>query len=304
MRLPVLLLSCLLSACGVRQEASQIGGPTMGTTWSLQAIGASSEIQTAVQQHLDQREAVFSHWKPDSPLSLFNASKSTDWFTVPLELVKMIKAAHQIARETDSVLDVTVGPLVEAWGFAGHAEAAQKPGLEHIGWQHLQWREEPPALKKDAPKVHINVASVTEGFVMDELISMLKQKGLTDFLLEVGGEVAAIGHASDGKAWRVGLQSPDGSKGDSLETLPLTDTCIATSGSYRHRFEKDGHTYSHIVDPRTGRPVEHKLVSVSVIHPRCVLADGYATALMVLGPEEGRQIAQRLGLRVIWLEEP
>ncbi len=300
-------MGLMLTSCRDEAALRQVAGPTMGTTWSLQATGATDDIRGLIQSHLDQREAVFSHWKADSPLSLFNASQSTDWFPVPLELVRVVKLAHEIGLETGGVLDVTVGPLVEAWGFgpAGRPSASPaRPALDSIGWRHLAWRQEPPALKKDRPEVRINVAAVTEGFVMDELVLKLKDHGLRDFLLEIGGEVAAIGHGPDGGPWRVGVQSPDGEKGETLEALPLTDLCIATSGSYRHRYEKDGHTYSHLMDPRTGRPVEHRLVSVSVIDPSCAVADGHATALMILGPVEGRAVAARLGLRVVWLEEP
>jgi len=275
----------------------------MGTTWSLQASGADAGTRALIQQHLDQRQAVFSHWKDDSALSQFNASLSTDWYPVPLELVRVVQVAHDIAQQTDGVLDVTVAPLVDAWGFGAKSQSREKPGLQHIGWEHLRWRLEPPALKKDDAQVRINVASVTEGFVVDELVLMLKQRGLTDFLLEVGGEIAAIGHAPDGGPWRVGIQTPNAETGEALETLPLTNLCVATSGSYRHRFEKEGRSYSHLMDPRTGRPISHRLVSVTVIHQSCVLADGYATALMVLGPERGRDAARRLGLRVIWIEE-
>ena len=120
---------------------------------------------------------------------------------------------------------------------------------------------------------------------------------------EVGGEVAGIGHAPDGKPWRVGIQTPEATPGDALQTLPLSDLCIATSGNYRHRFEKDGQSYSHLIDPRTGRPIVHPLTSVSVIHTTSALADGYATALMILGPDRGRENADKLGLHVIWITD-
>lgn len=301
------LLPCLLASCGGKKALDHVTGPTMGSTWSLQAEGANEEVRTLIQTHLDQREAVFSHWKADSALSRFNTSESMDWIPVPGELVEVVKLAHDIANQTDGVLDVTVGPLVDAWGFGPAGKRPAPPAnlpLANVGWQHLAWRDAPPALKKDRADVRINVAAVTEGFVMDELVARLKQEGWKNFLLEIGGEVVASGLAPDGQPWRVGVQAPDGKKGESLESLALTDTCISTSGSYRHRYEKEGKSYSHLIDPRTGRPVEHQLVSVSVIHPRCGLADGYATALMILGPEVGRKTAQRLGLRVIWLEEP
>jgi FAD:protein FMN transferase len=288
------LLLVLLGACSPNPALKTLSGYTMGTAWSLQSVGADSALHEVIQKHLDQREAVLSHWRKDSALSVFNASTSTDWQPVPRELVEVVELARRIADQTDGALDITLTPLVEAFGFAPKMAA---DAVVITGWQHLQSRLDPPALKKDVPQVRLNVASVTEGFVIDELASMLKARGLSDFLLEVGGEVAAIGHAPDGQPWRVGIQTPDAAQGDSLQTIPLTNQCVATSGTYRH--QKEGR--SHLIDPRTRRPVEHSLVSVTVIHESCALADGYATALMVLGPERGREIAYKLGLRVLWI---
>ncbi|MEQ1748425.1 MAG: FAD:protein FMN transferase [Prosthecobacter sp.] len=305
--LPIITLFVMFQACN-RQEATSIGGKTMGTTWSLRSEQATKETRQLIQDHLDQREAVLSHWKQDSAVSRFNDSRSTDWQPVPRELIQIVELARDIASKTDGALDITLAPLIDLWGFGATGQSKSIPTEAQIteaktrcGWQHLHIRFDPPAMKKDLPDIRINVASVTEGFVIDELITLLKQRGLSDFLLEVGGEVAAIGHAPDGKPWRVGIQTPEATPGDALQTLPLSDLCIATSGNYRHRFEKDGQSYSHLIDPRTGHPIEHPLTSVSVIHTSSALADGYATALMILGPEHGRKVADKLGLRVIWI---
>jgi thiamine biosynthesis lipoprotein len=305
--LPIITSLVMLTACH-RPKEIKISGQTMGTTWSLRSAQATTSTQEFIQNHLDQREAVFSHWRQDSAVSRFNDSRSTDWQPVPHELIQVVELAHDIASKTDGALDITLAPLIDLWGFGAAGPAKAMPSERQIieakarcGWQHLQTRLDPPALKKNIPDLHINVACVTEGFVIDELIALLKRQGLSDFLLEVGGEVAAIGHAPGGTPWRVGIQSPEATLGDSLQTLPLSDLCIATSGNYRHRFAKDGHSYSHLIDPHTGRPIEHPLSSVSVIHTSSASADGYATALMILGPKRGRQIADKLGLRVIWI---
>jgi len=290
-----LLPLILLSLVGCRPSEPQIiQGKTMGTTWSIRALGADEKARQLIQTHLDQREAVLSHWRKDSALSIFNAATSTDWQPTPRELVEVVELARRIADQTDGVLDITLAPLVEAFGFAPKMTA---DAVMVTGWQHLQSRLDPPALKKEVPQLRLNVASVTEGFVIDELVTLLKAQGLSDFLLEVGGEVAAIGKAPDGKPWQVGIQTPEAAQGESLQTIPLTNQCVATSGTYRH--QKDGR--SHLIDPRTRRPVEHSLVSVTVIHDSCAVADGYATALMVLGPESGREVADKLGLRVLWI---
>lgn len=303
------LLLLIISSCEP-SEPKIIKGQTMGTTWSLRSVKAAESIRDFIQSHLDQREAVLSHWKRDSAVSRFNDSRSTDWQPVPHELVKVIEAARDISRSSDGALDITLAPLIDLWGFGAAGSAESLPTETQIaevkarcGWQYLHTRLEPPALKKDQPNLQINVACVVEGFVMDELVELLRQRAISDFVLEVGGEVVACGRAPDGLAWQVGIQTPDAAPGDAMQSMSLVDQCASTSGSYRQRFEKDGRIFSHLIDPRSGRPIEHSLVSVTVIHPSCVLADGYATALMVLGPERGREVADRLGLRVLWITE-
>lgn len=305
--LPIITSLVMLTACH-RPEEIKLSGRTMGTTWSLLSAQATDSMRQLIQSHLDQREAVLSHWQKDSAVTRFNDSRSTDWQPVPPELIQVIELARDIASKTGGALDITLAPLIDLWGFGAAGPAKAIPTERQIaeaktrcGWQHLHSRLDPPALKKDIPDLRLNVASVTEGFVIDELISRLQQQGLSDFLLEVGGEVAAIGHAPAGTAWRVGIQTPEATPGDALQTLPLSDLCIATSGNYRHRIETNGQSYSHLIDPRSGRPITHPLTSVSVIHSSSALADGYATALMILGPEKGRETAEKLGLRVFWI---
>jgi thiamine biosynthesis lipoprotein len=304
------LFAFCLSNCSRTPELTVLQGPTMGSTWHLQAVKPPADLRDFIQAKLIAQEAILSHWRADSPLSQFNTSQGTDWFAVPKELVAVVKLAKEIADQTEGALDITIGPLIDLWGFGAHRRGQTVPTLEAIaeakelcGWENLEWRDEPPALRKKIPGLRINVAAVTEGFVMDELVGLLRQRGLTDFLFEIGGEVAAIGHAPDGQAWQVGIQAPNGDQGDAMQALPLSDLCVSTSGTYRHRFEAGGKTYTHLLDPRSGRPVAHRLRSASVIHARCALADGYATALMVLGPIRGREVAQRLGLQVVWVME-
>ncbi len=276
----------------------------MGTTWSLRTdSGGRSINQNALQQQLDAWESILSHWRPGSAVSRFNASTSIDWIEVPAELVEVVELAQQIGGETDHALDITLAPLIDLWGFGAtgkrhapptDAEIAQARG--HCGWQHLHTRHEPPALRKDIPELHINVSAVAEGWALDKLARQLELTVLTKFLLEIGGEVLARGE------WRVGVQTPSAPPGESAQMLLLKDQAIATSGTYRQHFAKDGKEYAHILDPRTGRPIEHPLASVSVIHPNAAQADGFATALMVLGPDAGRRLAEKHHLRVVWFE--
>jgi FAD:protein FMN transferase len=302
MRFVFLLL--LLSGCSRDDQPIILGGHTMGTTWSLRIEAGEHAIsQREVQQQLNAWEVIISHWLPYSALSGFNTSTSTDWIAVPAELVEVVELAQQIGRDTDHALDITLAPLIDLWGFgAGGRRDSPPPNAEiaraqaHCGWQHLHTRHDPPALRKDIPELRINVSAVAEGWALDHLARHLESKGVTRFLLEIGGEVLARGE------WRVGIQTPAAPPGEAAQTLLLKDQAIATSGVYRQHFSTAGKEYAHILDPRTGRPVEHSLASVSVVDDQAAQADGFATALMVLGPDEGRRLAGKLGLRVVWFE--
>lgn len=300
--LPTLL--CLLGGC-LREEGSTTAtGRTMGTTWSLRARAPFDEgLHAEIQSRLDSWEAVLSHWRPDSALSRFNATTSTEWVSVPCELAEVVALAQQVGVESGHALDITTAPLVDVWGFGAAGRRSSPPADGHIsaakavcGWQHLEARREPPALRKALPQLRINVSAVAEGWALDHLAKHLEAAGLTHYLLEIGGEVLARGE------WRVGIQTPAAPPGDAAQTLLLKDQCLATSGAYRQHFARDGKDFAHVIDPATGRPIEHRLASVSVIHPSAAQADGFATALLVLGPEKGRTLAEKLGLQVVWFE--
>lgn len=299
-----LAIASLLGSCLREKVTTTAGGRTMGTTWSLRSHAPlKAGLQGDIQRQLDAWEAVLSHWRTDSDLSRFNASASTEWLSVPSELVDVVETARQIGDETGHALDITLAPLVDVWGFGASGKRTMPPTESEIaeakelcGWEHLQVRHEPPALRKALPHLRINVSAVAEGWALDRLAKQLEAGGLTDFLLEIGGEVLARGE------WRVGIQTPSAPPGEAAQTLLLKNQCLATSGVYRQHFSQEGKEYAHIIDPTTGRPIEHALASVSVIHPSASQADGWATALLVLGPVKGRELAQKRGLQAVWFE--
>lgn len=305
------LLAGLCAAGCTRRRPQQVNGRTMGTAWSLRAEGATEAHRRLIQDHLDQREALFSHWRDDSPLSRFNAHTGTGWFNVPAKLVQVVEAMHRMAGETDGVLDPTCAPLIDAWGFGKREPGAAPPAppgeaelaelRARCGWHHLEWRSKVPALRKGRPDVRLNLASIVEGFVLDELRTRLIQTGLAHFLLDLGGEVLAQGRAPEGAPWRIGIQAPGQAAGESLQTLSLENACAATSGSYREQRQLNGAAISHLIDPRTGRPVRHRAVSVTVVNASATRADALATALMILGPEDGRRKAEALGIDAFWV---
>lgn len=304
----------LLSACERMGMPSDLYGRAFGTTWHLKTSESLSqrkkkELQSNLQSQLDAWESHLSHWQMESAVSRFNASTSTDWQSMPVEVIELARLAQKIAHDTDGALDITIASCIDLWGFGAQEQHRTPPepiaiekAREACGWHLLDVREAPPALRKKHPLTRINLSSVAEGWALERLALSLEAAGEHDFLLELGGEVLARGHAADGNPWLVGVQTPDAPEGEAMQAMRLNDASLATSGTYRQRFEHDGKSYAHVLDPHTGRPVEHALRSVSVSHSSAAMADGYATALLVLGPVRGREVAARLKLNVFWVE--
>ena len=286
----------------------------MGTTWRLRVSPTTMEIQedlaSAAQARLDELERVFSNWRADSAVSRFNASRSTEWQAVPRELVEVVDFAREISRQTGGAFDVTSGPLIDLWGFGAKGritsppdEAAIAGAKERIGWKKLEVMRDPPMLRKSQADLEINVSALVEGYAVDDLVKRLRGEEHQDFLLDVGGELFAGCVNADGLPWQVGVQQPHAELGTVLGAMPLRDRALATSGTYRHFFEHGRKQFAHVIDPRTGRPVDHRVVSVSVVADTCLAADAWATALLVLGAVEGRALAQSAGVEAMFIEE-
>lgn len=228
---------------------------------------------------------------------------------MPVEIIELVRLAQRIADDSDGALDITLAPLIDLWGFGAKgtrqvppSDAEIENARQHCGWPMLDIRDEPPALRKKHRLLRLNLSAIAEGWALDQLAKRLEAGGAHDYLLEFGGEVLARGRGPDGLPWLVGVQMPESSTHEPMQALRLENASLATSGTYRQRFEHEGKSYPHVLDPRSGRPVAHALRSVSVKHASAALADGYATALLVLGPEKGRAAAARLKLNVLWME--
>lgn len=314
-----LLMSLVFCSCEKQpQQETVMLGDTMGSHWRVTLAkalsdGMSHNLREELQGRLDALEQTFSHWRGDSELSKWNAQGTTEWVPVSPDIAAVVSVALKISEASGDALDVTVEPLVRLWGFAPGSEKhggqhlvpsdeSIKATLQHCGWRMLEVRQHPPALRKRDAAVQINLSSVVEGYAADQLGVLLQAHGISDALIDVGGEMLALGLNSHGKPWQVGIQTPSALPGEAMTAVPLSQQALATSGTYRQHFESNGHSYSHILDPRTGRPVQHSLVSVSVIHEQAAMADGWATALMVLGPKEGRELAEQLRLRAVFIE--
>ena len=312
----ILLLAVIIFlGCSDEKQntVAEFHGQTMGTTYSVKVINTAlandrkgmDKLKAGMDSVLVEVNNQMSTWQKDSEISQFNASESTDWFPVSSEFVSVVERALQIGDESNGALDVTVGGLVNLWGFgAGSKERDEVPSDEAIkeaqslcGYQKLSFRKEEPALKKEVGGMYVDLSSIAKGYGVDKVAEYLTSAGYKNFLVEIGGEDRASGKNQNGQDWKIGVLVPDGSF-DIEKVINLHNMSVATSGDYRNYFEKDGVRYSHTIDPRTGKPITHSLASVTVLHEDCTMADGYATAIDVMGPEEGLKFAQEKKLPV------
>lgn len=301
----------LLASCGGNRWA-EAEGRAMGMSWRIQAAGLdAATLRREAEDCFARWDKAASLWRADSDIVRFNQSPAGHWLAVGDELWRAVMLAREVAEETESALDITLEPLVSLWGFGPGQQPRDTPpddkavaaALEVSRWWQLSIDPAWKRLKKRVPGLRLDVNCVVEGLALDELGDRLKELGCRDFLLELGGELLAAGCNPQGQAWTTAVQSPEGGPDEVIATLALCDEALATSGTYRHRFLADGVAYSHVISPYSGRPINHNLVSVSVAHASCARADAYATALLVLGPKRGRMVADRLGLKVFWVEK-
>ncbi|MGD2021071.1 MAG: FAD:protein FMN transferase, partial [Thiohalocapsa sp.] len=303
-----------LSGCGPRDHTLDLVGRTMGTSWSVQVPRPPAGLDDAalyerISAELASVNERMSTYQADSELSRFNVAETTDWFPVSAELVRLTDTALAVSTLTNGAFDVTVGPLVNLWGFGPEVKADQLPSQAEIdaararvGWDLLHTRVEPPALRKDRTDLYVDLSAIAKGYGVDRMAAVLEDVGITDYLVEIGGELRGRGRNAEGEPWRIAIERPDAGRRAVLRVVALTDRAMATSGDYRNFFELEGQRYSHTIDPATGRPVDHQLASVTVLAERCAEADAWATALLVLGPARGMTVANERGLIALFVE--
>lgn len=321
--LAILLLAGAAFACHQPAPQSQapaelrvevLDGASMGTTYTVRVVtedvwdeARRDRVGGRVQMALDDVEAAMSHYQPESEVSRFNALRSTDVFELSAATFEVVRVALELSELSRGALDITVAPLVNAWGF-GPTEPEMlppDPGVlsrlrDHVGFRKLELDEAISTVRKTNPALEWDLSSVAKGYGVDQVAAVLADEGLTRFMVEVGGEIVAAGLNQTHRPWRIGIERPvDG--GGIERVVPLSGHALATSGDYRNVREVEGRVVSHTIDPRSGRPVDHQLASVSVIADTCLLADGMATALEVLGPDEGYDLAVEQGWAALFL---
>ena len=287
-------------------------GPTMGTTFTVKVVTADgdettkSRVAELVREVVDTVDGAMSTYRSDSEIEVFNRH-GTEPLEASPEMLVVVEEAQRVARLSNGAFDITVGPLVDLWGF-GPSGVTEEPSEERLaelvaimGFEQIAVDPVNGTLRKAMPACRIDLSAIAKGFAVDEVAAALEGEGFSTYMVEIGGEVRTSGRKASGDEWRIGIERPD-VDGRAIHTaIPLTDLALATSGDYRNFIVRDGVRISHTIDPRTGRPIAHDLASVSVIHSSCMTADALATALEVLGPEEGFALAQRQQIPALFL---
>ena len=307
---------CLVSlaSCGTEQPAElhEFFGLTMGTSWSVK-INAETlplprqQLKSQFDAILNRVNREMSTYLPDSELSMINAADSAGRISVSPTLMEVLQAARGISHLSQGAFDVTVGPLVNLWGF-GPEQSFTVPGEEQIdailplvGYENLELDPATSTLKKAHGSIYIDLSAIAKGYGVDEIADYLERLQLDNYLVEIGGEIRARGVNHDDIPWQIGIEQPVAGLRGVQRIIKLDNMAMATSGDYRNFFEQAGIRYSHTINPRDGRPVSYGLASVTVLHPSAMLADAWATGLLVLGPDEGYATALENGLAAYFI---
>lgn len=294
----------------VRLEQYVFRGATQGTTYTIKIIEPKKKPfdQKTMAQEIDALlldiNQLMSTYAEDSELSRLNRKNDGEFIPVSDELLSVFQTAIMVSEKSGGAFDITVGPLVNLWGFGPEKRENDMPVESEIaarkamvGYQHLSLRTTPPAIKKAVAGMYCDLGAIAQGWSVDQVAELIEGKGYHNYMVEIGGEIRAKGLNAKNEPWRIGVSSPD-MQFAIQKVIKVGDNGVSTSGDYRNYFEKDGVRYSHTINPATGRPISHSLASVTVVHPSCMMADVFATAIDVLGPDEGMKFAEREKLAV------
>lgn len=307
------LMAWLLSGCSGwgAAEVHKLSGYSMGTSYTVSIVAKESEARALdgeVRTAIDEVNVAMSTYLPRSDVSRFNEAPVDSWVAVSPMTAEVVSLALEVAEASDGAFDPTIGPLVNLWGFGPKETTDQVPSEEEIeaamamvGWRAIEVDSTAHKLRKTEPR-ELDLSAIAKGYAVDQVADMLEARGINNYLVEIGGEMRFAGTKPEGEAWRVAIESPDGERRSVYKILEVTEGSMATSGDYRNFFEQDGMRYSHTLDPQTGYPIRHDLVSATVMGERSVLSDAYATAFMVMGAEAAMALASDQDLAVYLIQ--
>ena len=317
----IFLMLALLNACDFASNSevntdktkTLFQGKTMGTRYHVAVVHPKKTdigqevLKTSIDDLLESLNQQVSTYIPSSQISKFNQSKNTEWIKVDTDFFSIVQAAQDVSRISKGAFDISISPLVDLWGFGvkkrdNPPKASQiQESMTHIGYHLLELNPEQQSLRKTHNSLRIDLSAIAKGFAVDKVSDLLNEKGFSNHLVEIGGELRVSGFSQADKKWRIAVEQPDLTTTIAQHGLEITNRAVATSGDYRNYFVEKGVRRSHIIDPKTGYPIKHNLASVTVLHESTMLADAYATALLVMGEKEGKTFAEENNLDVLMI---
>ena len=307
-RLLLLLSALALSACGEDRSQLELTGQAMGTTFNVIVVEppetlVTDTLESELIAELQTVDLLASTWRDDSELTAFNLDLSIDWIPVSKDFCALLESALEVSEATGGAFDLTIGPLINLWGFGPDGQIVEPPSIadiaaaqHRVGFDLLEADCTERLVRKDVADLYVDLSGWAKGYAVDQLAELLDARGIENYLVEIGGELRVKGQNREGEKWAIGIEAPSTSARVPQAILHVTDTSIATSGDYRNYFEHEGQRFSHTIDARTGRPVSHDLAAVTVVNPSTAYADAMATALLVLGPDDGPELARELDI--------
>lgn len=303
-------LLAALTGCGLSERVEEFGGPTMGSSYSIQYVrGQNSPDRERLKGEVDailaELDRQLSTYRADSLVEQFNQAPAGSCQAMPATVLQLVEAGRLLNQQSQGAFDLTLKPLLDLWGFGPKARGEQVPAPELLtavrartGMQHL--RSDGGQLCKDA-EIQLDFNGIAAGYAVDRIAQRLAELGVGSYLVEVTGELKAAGRKPDGQSWRIGLEAPQDGQRAAQRVVALDGYGLSTSGDYRNYFVENGRRYSHTLDPATGAPVTHQLAAVTVADKSALRADGLSTVLMVLGPERGLAFAERQGIAAFFV---
>ncbi|OOF36895.1 FAD:protein FMN transferase [Rodentibacter heidelbergensis] len=311
----VAAFACSLVGCKKEAEVITLSGKTMGTTYHVKYIDDGTVSENSQKAHeqiehiLKDVNAKMSTYIQDSELSRFNQNTQVNTpIDISTDFAKVLAEAIRIHQLTEGALDVTIGPVVNLWGFGPEKRPERQPTAEQLSERQawvginkitLDMNGQTPTLSKAVPQVYIDLSSIAKGFGVDQVAEKLEQINVLNYMVEIGGEIRAKGKNAEGKPWQIAIEKPNMTGERAVDNvISLNNMAMATSGDYRIYFEENGKRFAHEIDPKTGYPIQHHLASITVFAPTTMTADGLSTGLFVLGEEKALEVAEKNNLAV------
>ena len=312
--LAVLAMTFLFLGCSQSPEIQKISGDAQGTTyhisfWSSQAVDTAS-IKQLVETEFTRLDMQLSNYRKDSVIEQLNATVSSEPLALSEEIIGLIEQARVVSVASEGCYDLTIKPLFDLWGFNGDKltppdAASLQAALKQVGFAQIK-SVDATHIQKLNPQLRIDLSSIAQGYSVSRMVALLEQQGIENYLVEIGGELQTRGKKPEGTAWRVALEKPLSSERTMQKIVTINRSeplAVMTSGTYRHYFDLNGKRYSHILDAKTGSPVDHNIVSVTVLHDNPTQADAWSTALLCLGKTRGIEAANKAGIAALFIEQ-